>query len=213
MQELGQLQNSNQKTLEAYNKHALEYIEHTYQSIDMYQPEMRKWIDVALQYTPKSGVIFEIGSATLRDATHMREHGYTVICSDAAINFVTNMRKSGEDAQFFNVLRDKFPDTYDMIFANGVFPHFTPLEMQYTLQNTYNSLTKDGILAFSIKYGTGEEWIEEKFDEKRFTHFWKLEDLFGLVKQEGYEIVFHNNNTGSYPSHRWLNVVCQKISN
>jgi SAM-dependent methyltransferase len=189
----------------------MEYIDHTYQSIDKYAPEMREWIDMALQETPTSSVVFEVGSATLRDAKYMRRQGYAVICSDAAISFVLNMKENGENAQFFNVLTDKFADTYGMVFANGVFPHFTPDEMRHVLQNIHQSLSEDGILAFSIKYGVGEEWIEEKFQDKRFTHFWRLEELFDLLSDEGYEIIFHNNNTGSYPSHRWLNVVCRKM--
>ena len=202
---------SNRKTVEAYNKHAEEYIEHTYQDIDMYAPEMREWIDAALLNIEPKGTIFEIGSATLRDATYIRKQGFRVICSDAAPKFVQLMRDQGEEALDFNVLEDQFPESYDMIFANGVLSHFTPQDMTSVLANIYDHLKENGIFAFSIKYGTGEEWITEKFNDGRFTHYWKIEEIFDLLQESGFSIEFENNNRGSFPSHRWLNIVCRKM--
>jgi SAM-dependent methyltransferase len=202
---------SNRKTVAAYDKHAKEYIRHTYQDIDMYAPEMREWIDASLLNIKPEGTIFEIGSATLRDAAYMRQQGFNVVCSDAAQKFVSLMQEQGEKALLFNVLEDKFPASYDMIFANGVLSHFTPQEITAVLDNIYEHLDENGIFAFSIKYGTGEEWITEKFNDGRFTHYWKLEEIFDLLQESGFSIVFENNNRGSFPSHRWLNIVCRKM--
>jgi len=204
--------NSNQRTIESYNKHAEEYILHTPRAVEEHKPEMREWIDNALLSIPPIGKIFEIGSATTRDADYMRRKGYNVTCSDAAVGFLDTMKRQGEVALFFNVLEDEFPRQYDMIYANGVVSHFTPAELVRVLKNIDRGLTPRGIFAFSIKYGTGEEWIEEKFDDKRFTHYWNLEDIFDLLKKEGLEVIFDNNNIGAFPSHRWLNIVCRKIS-
>lgn len=205
------LSSSNRKTVEAYDRHATEYIQHTYQDIGMYAPEMREWIDAALLSIKPEGAIFEIGSATLRDAAYIRQQGFNVVCSDAAHKFVSLMQEQGEKALLFNVLEDKFPATYNMIFANGVLSHFTPQEISVVLANIYDHLEEDGVFAFSIKYGTGEEWITEKFNDGRFTHYWKLEEIFDLLQESGFSIVFENNNRGSFPSHRWLNIVCRKM--
>lgn len=202
--------NSNQKTLEAYNKNAQKYIKSTFQDVAMYKPEMREWIDAALQSIEKNGRIFEIGSAAQRDAEYMRQQGYGVTCSDAVMSFVNILNEKNEDAVYFNVLKDTPPDGYSMFFANGVFPHFTPDELRYALCSLHAHLPPEGVLAFSIKYGLGEEWIKEKFEDLRFTHYWKLEHIFDLLYECGYTVVFENSNTGSYPSHRWLNIVCQK---
>lgn len=202
---------SNQVTLAAYNSRVDEYIKQTIATIDEHKPEVREWIDTALSNIRKDGSIFEVGSATLRDASYIRKQGYKITCSDGAINFVKDLRKRGEDAVFFNILKDEFPDTYDMIYANGVFPHFTPIETRYALNNIHKALKDNGIVAFSLKYGVGEEWINEKFEDKRFTHYWKLEDIFDLLRQEQFEIIFSNSNTGEYPSHQWLNIVAKKI--
>lgn len=202
---------SNELTLEAYNKHVDEYIAKTYQDIDQYEPEMKEWIDNALASIPSGGRIFEIGSATLRDTNYMRSKGYDVTCSDAASNFVQYLQTQGENAVHFNAIEDTYPEGYDMFFANGVFPHFTEDETEIVLSKIYEVLQPNATIALSIKYGVGDEWITEKFEDKRFTHFWKLQDIFNLVQQIGFEIIFENDNTGSYPSHRWLNIVAKKL--
>jgi len=203
---------SNQRTLDAYNKHVSEYVDKTPLEVGMHQPEMREWIDQALRNIQPDSSIFEIGSAILRDASYMRQKGFTVTCSDATDGFVKMLRSQGENAISFNVLEDNFPEgsSYAMVFANGVFPHFTPDELHFVVSKIYDFLPVDGVLAFSTKYGAGDEWIKEKFDEERFTHYWKLEDLFHILHKVGYKTIFENNNVGSFPSHRWVNIVAQK---
>ena len=199
----------NKQTLEAYNQYAYEYIRNTAPTVEESPPAMRHWIDIALKKIDKEDVIFEIGSAILRDSSYMRSQGYKVICSDAAMSFIRIMNTQGEKAVFFNVLEDKLIDKYKMIFANGVFPHFTSEETLTALRNIRSALTDDGILAFSVKLGEGEEWIEEKIEYRRFAHYWSLDGIRDTLRQEGFEILFNSSNTGAYPSHHWLNIIAK----
>jgi hypothetical protein len=201
---------SNAKTIDAYNHHVQEYVDATASSMSQHQPEVREWVDTALETIPYSGQIFEIGSATPRDAAYMRSRGYHVTCSDGAIGFVEYLNHLGEPAQLFNVLQDTFPGRYNMIFANAVFPHFTSEEMRFVFSKIRNALSDRGTLAFTIKYGDGEEWISEKIHDERFTHYWKKDDLFELLHQTGFEIIFENSNVGKLPSHKWLNIVARR---
>lgn len=201
----------NKKTLESYNRYAYEYIQKTTPTVEESPLEMREWIDQALKSLHRDDVIFEIGSAVPRDATYMRSKGFNVIRSDAAVSFVQIMRSQGEDAALFNVLEDKLVDQYPMIFANGVFPHFTEEEARDALRNIHSSLKTGGIFVFSTKQGEGEEWINEKFEDPRFAHYWSLAGIAHVLKEEGFLVEFNNFNTGDYPSHRWLNFICRKI--
>ena len=202
---------SNAKTLDAYNHHVQEYVDATASSMSQHQPEVKEWVDTALDTVPYSGQIFEIGSATPRDVSYMRSKGYHVTSSDAAVGFVHYLNKMGEHAQIFNVLQDAFPSHYNMIFANAVFPHFTVDEMHFVLIKIRNALTDKGTLAFTIKYGDGEEWISEKIHDERFTHYWQEDDLARLLHETGFEIIFENSNVGKLPSHKWLNIVAKKL--
>ena len=202
---------SNAQTINAYNNHVEEYINTTVKSMDQHQPEVKEWVDVALQTIPYSGHIFEIGSATPRDATYMRSKGYTVTCSDGTPGFVKSLQKRGETAILFNILNDNFPSRYNMIYANAVFPHLNPEELSLSLKKIHSALIDKGTLAFTIKYGTGDEWINEKFTDKRFTHYWQEDDLAKLLHETGFEIIFENSNVGKLPSHKWLNIVAKKL--
>jgi len=202
----------NKKTLESYNKFAEEYIRKTAPSVETSPPEMREWIDKALSMLQPGDTVFEIGTATPRDAGYMRSKGYRVICSDAAISFVRIMNSKGEQATQFNVLEDQLVNKYPMIFANGVFPHFTAEETRMALHNIHTSLAPGGIFAFSIKQGDGEEWIREKLDDIRFAHYWTFTDIVDTLEKERFTVEFTSFNTGAYPSHRWLNFICRKES-
>lgn len=200
----------NKKTIASYNEYAQDYIKKTTPTVDESPAEMREWIDTALSNVPKDGSIFEIGSAITRDAKYMRSKGYNVTCSDAAKSFVRIMRESGEPAAYFNILEDKLLKKYDMFYANGVFPHFTVTEVRQAIRNVRSSLKPHGIIAFSVKQGTGEEWITEKLQGYRFAHYWTEDDIKALLNEEHFKIIYTSFNTGLYPSHRWYNIIAKK---
>jgi len=200
----------NQKTIDRYNRHADEYTMHTIPVMEESSSIMREWIDMALACVTLGDTIFEIGSAVPRDSRYMKSKGYHVICSDATENFVKTLRANGEPAVLFNVLEDHFPGTYPMIFANGVFPHFTEPETHTAFRNIHRALSPNGILAFSVKQGHGEEWITEKLNEPVFAHYWNHADIVAALEQEGFSVEYTSANQGEYPSHRWLNLIARK---
>jgi len=86
-------------------------------------------------------------------------------------------------------LTDDFVTSYDLIFANAVFLHFTPEELRKVLKKTYANLIENGILAFSVKHGDGEEWTNEKVGNPRYFCYWKADIIQLLLASTGYELV------------------------
>jgi len=209
------MQDKNKLTIEAYNKCAQQYISHTPPSIDpAYHELMLKWVDTALELIPDKGSVFEIGSATPRDASYMRSKGKHVQCSDASIQFVNHMREQGEDALLFDVLKDSIKPGYDMIYANAVMQHFAKDDLYKIMKNIYNSLEPGKVFAFGVKRGDGTEWITEKFSEKRFIQYWQPKDIVSLVEKIGFNIKFIDGDViGDLPNHIWIHIVAQKPSN
>ena len=185
------MKDTNKLTINAYNKCAQQYISHTPPSIDPASHEpMLKWIDAALALLPDDGKVFEIGSATPRDASYMRSKGKNVQCSDASTQFVANLREQGENALLFDVLKDPIERGYDMIYANAVMQHFAKDDLAKIMKNIFDSLEPGKIFTFGVKRGDGTEWITEKFSEKRFIQYWQPEDIVSLVEQVGFKIMF-----------------------
>lgn len=202
---------SNQLTIQAYNEEIDTYIKVT---PSVYQPShapMLSWIASALNGLAKDCVVLEIGSATPRDASYIRSKGYRVQTSDATISFVEYLNKNGENAILFNALEDPIPDGYTLFFANAVVPHFTSEDTTNFLQKMFASLPEGGRVAFNVKIGQGDDWINEKLSHKRYIHYWQPDEIKNVILNTGFKIRFFDENiAGDLPNHRWVNIVIEK---
>ncbi len=200
----------NQATIKAYNHEASTYIAKTPHDYQTYHRPMLNWIDTALSEL-RGKKVLEIGSATPRDASYMRSKGYTVQTSDASEGFVASLRSQGEPAILLNALTDTLPEGYDLIFANAVAPHFTPSDLNKFLEKSLTALPSGGRLAFNLKIGSGDDWINEKLTEKRFIHYWQPEDIHKALTDLACSVIFFDANaSGDFPNHHWANIVIEK---
>jgi 2-polyprenyl-3-methyl-5-hydroxy-6-metoxy-1,4-benzoquinol methylase len=200
----------NQATIDAYNHEALTYITKTPHHYQAHHKPMLNWIDTALTELRGKSVL-EIGSATPRDATYMRDKGYSVQTSDASEKFVDSLQAQGEPAILLNALTDTIPKGYDLIFANAVAPHFTPSNLIRFLDKTLTALPSGGRLAFNLKIGSGDTWINEKLTAKRFIHYWRPEDIKKTLASFDCKVAFFDANAGGdLPNHHWINIIVEK---
>lgn len=207
------LNHPNDLTIQAYDKNVDSFLHRTPATYGVPHELLKRWIDTALSYTKPQGSILEIGSATPRDATYIREHGFTVQCSDAAEGFVEHLQSLGEPAIHLNIIKDLPKESYDAVFANAVFPHFTVDDTTKALINIKNCLNTGGILAFNVKQGEGEEWVNEKMHDQRYVHYWQPYEIYDKVLSIGYEIIqLEDGIEGDMPTHIWTRIIAQKIS-
>lgn len=204
------MESPNDRTLAAYNENVLAYKKNTPQDFDDAPAPMREWVNESLTYLPPNGKVFEIGSATLRDASYIRKQGFLVTCSDASVGFVEDMRAQGEPAVLLNVLTDKLPTGYDMIFADAVFHHFTDDDANRAIANIAAALEPGKIFSFCVRVGSGESWVSEKFTTKRYVHLWSIDTVVPLLWKHGFEVLFTSSNIGNFPDHLWLNIIARK---
>lgn len=201
----------NDKTIGVYDKEASAYISKTPPTHQHYHKSMLTWIDMALAHLSGDKVL-EVGSATLRDATYIRSKGFIVTTSDASTEFVRLLREQGEKPLLLNVLSDPIPTGYNLIFANAVAPHFTASDLSRFLKKAHGTLPPHGRIAFNLKAGTGEEWVNEKLTARRFIHYWQPDDVkHFLLTQNMFKIIFFETNAkGDLPTHHWINIVVEK---
>ncbi len=176
---------SNQATIDAYESSIQEYIVKT---TPEYCAGFNSWIDATLALLPSNARILEIGSAFGRDAQYIESKGFSVERTDATKGFVYYLNAHGYSAHLFNVLTENFSTTYDLIFANRVFLHFTPSELEMVLHKIRSTLSETGILAFSLKQGEGEEFSEEKLGKPRYYCYWTREKIQSLLEAIGFEV-------------------------
>ncbi len=188
-QVFGHIENpsSNAVTLESYELGVQEYIDGTSHEVSR---SFKGWIDATLSYLPAHAQIIEIGSGFGRDARYIESLGFRVERTDAAEAFVSFLQGKGFAARTFNILTDAFDAQYDLLFANAVFLHFTPEELETVFAKVHTALNKDGILAFTVKRGEGQEWSNAKLGRPRYFCYWSENRILPLLERAGFEVIY-----------------------
>jgi SAM-dependent methyltransferase len=178
----------NARTLAAYQRRASAYREQTRHVVSADDP-----LVLGVARNAPDGIVLEVGSGTGRDAEALESLGRRVRRTDATRAFVDMQRAEGHEADVLDVLGDALVDDehgpYAAVFANAVFLHFTPDELQLVLAKVRGALGPGGVLGFSVKVGDGSEWSEHKLGLPRFFQYWRREPLRALVEAAGFRVV------------------------
>ena len=133
--------NNNEKTLKTYGQFVKDYLDEHKNDI----PET-DWLKSSLDGIPKSAKMFEVGSGTGRDAKFIRSLGYNLQTSDAPDELVEHLQKENLNPIKFNLITDRFQQTYDYILANAVLVHFSHEEVEAALAKIFNALNGGGAI-------------------------------------------------------------------
>jgi SAM-dependent methyltransferase len=172
-------------TIQTYEENWENYISGTVSEI---AGEYKDWIDKVLSFINKDSVIFEVGSASGRDADYIENLGFHVVRSDVAASFVNYQKNLGKESIKFDLLKDEFNSKYDLIFANVVLLHFNPEELVLVLENIKKGLKNRGLFAFTTKSGNGEEFSTHKMNSARYFKYWEINELKNDFIDLGFKI-------------------------
>lgn len=195
---------ANSATLEAYERAAEAYVAGTPTTPP---PHLTALLDRVVAHVPPPASLLEIGSATGRDADLLEDRGYTVQRTDAANAFVSLLRQRGLRADRLNVLTEDVRGTWDVIYANAVFLHFSRAELMGVLARMLPHLTSRGMLVFTVKEGDGEAWSTHKLDQPRHFTYWHAPALRDVLASTGWRVV-HLDAREDTPT-GWLSVVAR----
>jgi cyclopropane fatty-acyl-phospholipid synthase-like methyltransferase len=168
---------------------------------------VKEWLDTLFEGVQSDARILEIGSAFGRDAKYIESMGYSVHRTDASSGFVGYLRANGEDAETLNVLTDTIDEeSFDVIFADAVFLHFTKEEFISALKNVHTALLTGGRLGLTLKNGDGEEITRQKMNDDRYFRYWRAPELASTLS----EAAFKNISIGEAIGGKWLHVFAEK---
>lgn len=195
---------SNKRTLETYNKGVQQYIDNTPQTVDGH---VKEWLDALFEGVQSDARILEIGSAFGRDAEYIESLGYSVRRTDASSGFIDYLRENGEAAEMLNVLTDMIDEeSYDVIFADAVFLHFTKEEFISALKNVHSALLPGGRLGLTLKNGDGEEITREKMNADRYFKYWREPELASTLAEAAFKSISINEAIDG----KWLHLIAEK---
>ena len=178
-----QMTDVNDQTLDGYNKAVAKYIDTSPQLVG---GQVKEWIDKNIDRLGNNPKILEIGSGSGRDADYFASRGYVMELTDASKGFVDYLNRAGKTARLLNVLTDDLGSGWDMIFADAVLLHFKPVQLRMVLSKVYDALKPNGIIAFSLKIGTGEEITNRKLNVPRYFRYWEADEIRKVLTDAKY---------------------------
>ena len=171
-------------TIQTYEENWQNYIDGTVSDVT---GEYKDWIDEVLSYVDKDSEMFEVGSATGRDADYIESLGFQITRSDVVESFVSYQKSLGKEMFKFDLLSDTFRYEYDLIYTNAVLLHFNPEELVTVLENVKNGLKSGGLLAFTTKAGNSEEFSSHKMNKPRYFKYWQVVEIENILTDLGFK--------------------------
>jgi len=189
-------------TLETYEAKAQEYAERNRGPY----PAVIGFLDKLVELVP-GGSVLELGSGPGRDADYLEGRGLGVIRTDGAASFVTMMRAVGHDARRLDVRTDDFGGPHDAVFADAVLLHLSPQQFEDVLRRLRGAIRDGGVLAFTVKKGTGSGWSTKKLESPRYFAYWQEDELRQALAGAGWTVSSLEHSTG--PVDDWLQVIAR----
>lgn len=150
---------------------------------------------------PLGRLILEIGSGGGDDALALENAGYRVIPSEFVKGFIDIMETKGLNPLMLDAKKDSLPLT-DAIYANAVFVHFSPVEIEKFLKKAADSLKGEKLLIFSLIKGEGHETSKRNRGFEREFYYYTLDSITPLLNKSGF-IVSKSEDKGP----KWLQIV------
>ncbi len=197
------MEDKSNQTINTYRENFHKYSERTASEVS---GEFKEWEDAFCEKLPQGGLIFEIGSATGRDARYFKSKGFNILCTDVIPEALDNLAKEGfetSEFDFRNQPKDEWLNKFDGFFANAVLLHATKEVFEQALNNISKILKKDGVIAFSLKTGEGEEISTEKMDSPRYFKYYSEEEIRNILKNYPFEII----SLSKADNDKWLHVI------
>jgi SAM-dependent methyltransferase len=190
----------NDVTLETYEAGAAEYAT---RNAGPYPPVVA-FLDRLAELVGK-GCVLELGSGPGRDADYLEGRGVRVIRTDGAASFVEMMRSDGHDARQLDLRTDDFGGPHDAVLADAVLLHLPQRQLEDVLHRLRSAIRDGGLLAFTVKKGTGAGWTTEKLGRPRYFVYWQEQALRQVLTSAGWTVASLEHSTG--PADDWLQVI------
>lgn len=192
------------ETLEAYEHHALQYIDRTSTS-------RSKLIDDLIAITSVGALELELGCGPGTDAAMLEAAGLIVDRTDGAAAFVNRLQDQGHAARLLRLDADDFGGPYDAVFAKAVLLHVPRLQLTRVLSVARQATRVDGVLVASFKKGSGNGWSEKKLDARRHFTYWQESGLREVALAAGWAPLQIIDSTQATAAEQWITLTARNV--
>ncbi len=199
------MKNLSDETIETYRNNFDRYVARTGTEP---RGEFKELLDSFASFLPDLGSIFEIGSASGRDARYLAAKGFRVVCTDVIPEALNRLSGQGFITAEYDFRDDPNPEWiggFDGIFANASLLHAPQDVFENALKNIALMLRQDGVFAFSLKAGEGEEITLEKMDAPRYFRYHSEPEIREIMTSLSFEIL----SLSHAEQGKWLHVIAR----
>ena len=190
-------------TIEYYNKNAEKYTETTLHA------DVSALYEHFVSKIKKPASILDLGCGSGRDSKYFLDAGYRVTAIDGSrelCQIASELIQQPVRQLLFEDL--DYHEEFDAVWACASLLHVPKSEIHDIMRKVCEALKPDGILYFSVKYGTEERTV----GERSFSDYTEA-DIPWLLKDTGLEIVEHwisQDVRQGRNSEKWLNLISHK---
>ncbi len=179
----------NDITVLAYRNNFDTYIKKTTSDVS---GELKEWIDDYVKLLPEKGKLFELGSASGRDAEYLQGLGFDVFCTDVVDEALTSLKEKGFETgiyDFRDIPRDEWKHAFDGYFANAVLLHAPKHIFEQALLYAHMIVKRGGVVMMTFKEGMGQEMVVDKLGAPRYFKYHNEATLKDAVSKVPFEII------------------------
>ena len=153
-------------TLNYYDENAVEF------ACQTAHIDMQDLYELFISQLPQRDTqcILDVGCGSGRDASYFAEQGYEVTAIDASAELIQwaqkhhmSSRISWVHLDFSSIKNQAWENKFTGIWACASLLHVPFLELPFVIKSLLKTLTDDGVMYLSFKYGEGERVDEERF--------------------------------------------------
>ena len=198
-------------TLHYYDDNAVEFAIQTV-SIDMHDL-YALFINQLPQRDTQS--ILDVGCGSGRDASYFAKQGYDVTAIDASAGLIQwaqkhhmSSRISWVNLDFSSIEKQSWKNKFTGIWACASLLHVPFLELPFVIESLLETLTDDGVMYLSFKYGEGERVDEERFFCDMNESRWKA--IVAKIPQVIEYKIWLSADKRSGIKNNWFNITIKK---
>lgn len=181
---------------------------------DRFFSEPSDHIDAFLNLLSSSSFILDAGCGPGVDAVHMASLGHQVVGVDLSEKMIFLAKQKAARIPFIceDITKLSFKsDFFDAILASYSLCYIPKADMKSCLTNFKRMLSPGGVLCLGLQEGTsGEIEIAEPFNPSLtlFLNVVSSDEITGLLKETGFEVVHHFLGTSEGPENLPFNKLC-----
>ncbi|MEX1997909.1 MAG: class I SAM-dependent methyltransferase [Candidatus Andersenbacteria bacterium] len=196
-----------QKTVDTYNKMALEYDEET---VDFWEQFPREFFDKFIALA--QGKVLDVGSGPGRDGLILQQQGLAVTCLDAAEAMVRLSAAKGLESIVGDFTQLPFTDhTFDAVWVYTTLLHVPKAEIHQPLQEIQRVLKPQGLLGLGLIEGTTEGYRESAgVNMPRWFSFYTKHEVSDLLEHHGFSTLYFEEFIPG--KKKYLNFIARKMA-